>query len=114
MDKQLYVTFEWPPAGEGGVPVDSLTSALQGIQTAMRIMVEHLGGRRTRIGRPPRWASEQSKLRLVTTKPGSFVALLDLEPQASERSYLNRYGERALDALIEWDGSEDSTLPKVV
>ena len=114
MDKQLYVTFEWPPAGEGGVPVDSLTSALQGIQTAMRIMVEHLGGRRTRIGRPPRWASEQGKLRLVTTKPGSFVALLDLEPQASERSYLNRYGERALDALIEWDGSEDSTLPKVV
>ncbi len=50
---RLYLTFEGPDIGESGLPVDALAHALTGMQDAMRLMVEHLGGRPPGPGQPP-------------------------------------------------------------
>ena len=42
---RLYLTFEGQHVGESGLPVDAFAHALTGMQDAMRLMVEHLGGR---------------------------------------------------------------------
>ncbi len=112
--KQLSVTFEGPRVAEDGVPVAALVAALEGIQDAMRLMVEHLGDRQRGPGQPPKWIRDQSRLRLAATRPGSFVAELVLEPPPDGRAYLDNFGPQALDTLQSWDGSEDSTLPKAV
>ena len=92
----------------------ALVAALDGAQDAMRLMVEHLGDRERRPGRPPQWVREQSGLRFVRTHPGSLVADLELEPPPSGQAYLDDFGARALAAIQAWDGTEDSTLPKAV
>ena len=112
--KRLHVTFDGPRIGEEGVPVASLIAALGGVQDAMRLMVGHLGNRHSGPGQPPRWVREQSTLRLAATRPGSFAAELTLESPANGRVHSGDYGFRALDALSNWDGEEDSTLPKSV
>ena len=111
---QLYVTFDGPGMSEEGVPVASLVAALEGIRGAMRLMVEHLGGRQHGPGQPPRWVRDQSALRLATARPGSFVAELTLEPPLDGRRYLNNHGPQAIHELLNWNGSESSTLPKTV
>ena len=50
---RLYLTFEGPDIGESGLPVDAFAHALTGMQDAMRLMVEHLGGRPPGPGQPP-------------------------------------------------------------
>ena len=108
--KQLCMTFVGPRVSEEGVPVDGLVAALKGIQDAMRLMVGHLGNYREAKGQPPKWVRDQSRLSLTTTRQGSVVAELSLNRQ----SHRDGLGLRALDALLEWDGSTDSTLPKTV
>ena len=49
---RLYLTFEGPRVGESGLPVDGFAHALTGMQDAMRLMVEHLGGRQPGPGQP--------------------------------------------------------------
>jgi hypothetical protein len=39
---------------------------------------------------------------------------LELQPQTTGQAPLDDYGTRAIAAIRTWDGSEDSTLPKVV
>ena len=112
--KQLFITFEGPHVTEDGVPLEGFLAALRGIQDAMRLMVEYLGNRPSQRGQPPRWVREQSALRLVSTKPGSFVAELARVPQQNGRFLENDYGSRALAALEHWDGTEDSILPRQV
>ena len=111
---QLYVTFDGPRISEEGVPVASLIAALGGVQDAMRMMVGHLGGRQPGPGQPPKWVREQSTLRLAATRPGSVAAELTLESPANGRPRLDDYGPQAFDAFLNWDGSEDSILPKAV
>ena len=101
--------------GGDGVSVDALVVALNGIQDAMRLMVGHLGDRQQRPGRPPKWVIEQSNLRLTATRSGSFVAELALEQPPGGRTRPEEgYGERAIAALHDWDGSEGASLPKAV
>ena len=114
-NNQLLVTLDGPGIGESGVPVDEFTATLGGVQDALRLMVEHLGERKPGPGPRPKWVRDQSVLRLVTIRPGSLVAELTLQPPPEDgQLYLENYGERALDALRSWDGSEGSTLPKSV
>ena len=111
---QLYLTFEGPRISKHGVPVDALVSALQGIQDALQLMVEHLANYQRKRGKPPKWIKDQSVLQLSATRPGSFVAELTLEPAAIGSEMSESYGERALYALQRWEGGYNSSLPEAV
>ncbi len=111
MTKEVHVTLKSLRGGRDGVPVDGFIAALNGVQNAVRLMVEHLSGEGRRPGRRPAWMREQSSLRLVHTRPGSVVAVLELESPVSSSDSIGSYGPQALDALLNWDGSERSTLP---
>ena len=114
MTNELYVTFEGPQISEQGVvPVDALVSALQGVQDALQLMVEHLSEYQRKPGKPPKWIKEQSSLQLAATRPGSFVAALTLGSTAIWSEEMVSYGEQAFHALQRWDG-EDTSLPKTV
>ncbi len=80
----------------------------------MRLMVMYIGGKTTGPGMPPAWVTHQSNLRLALTRPGSFVAEFTQEPPADSQLSMDDYGQQALTALQDWDGSEDSTLPRSV
>ncbi len=97
----------------GGL-VPEIVTALTGIQDAVRLMVQHLGDREKGLGRPPKWIRDQSTLRLVDIRSGSFIADLEVEAPSDGQSYLEGLGNRAIEALKEWDGTQDSTLPKDV
>ena len=111
---KLIVTIDEQRSAESGVAVEDMVVTLGGIQAAMRLMVQHLGGRRHNQGRLPNWVKEQSVLRLVGVRPGSFVAELVLEPPSIGQGYQKDYSVQALDAFREWDGGHDSTLPDAV
>ena len=110
----LSITFDGPGVKDGTVSVAALLAALDGAQDAMQLMVEHLGDRARRPGRPPQWVRDQSGLRFTGTRPGSVIADLDLAPPPSGQASLDDYGPRAVAAIQAWDGTEDSTLPKPV
>ena len=97
----------------GGL-VPEIVTALTGIQDAVRLMVQHLGDREKGPGQPPRWIRDQSTLRLVDIRPGSLIADLEVEAPTNGQPYLEDFGNRAIEALKEWDGSQASTLPKDV
>ena len=111
---QLLVTLDGPGIGESGVPLETFTAVLRRIQSAMRLMVGHLGGRQPSPGQPPSWMRDQSRMRLTATRSGSFVAQLTLESPRDGQSDMFGYGPRALEAILGWDGLEDSTLPPLV
>ena len=111
---QLLVTLDGPGIGESGVPLETFTAVLGRIQSAMRLMVGHLGGREPSPGQLPSWMRDQSRMRLTATRSGSFVAQLTLEPSRDGQSDMFGYGPRALGAILGWDGMEDSTLPPMV
>ena len=111
---QLLVTLDGPGIGESGVPLETFTAVLGRIQSAMRLMVGHLGGRQPSPGQPPSWMRDQSRMRLTATRSGSFVAQLTLEPSRDGQSDMFGYGPQALGAILGWDGMEDSTLPPMV
>ena len=111
---QLYVTLQGQRVNDNGVPVAGFVAALQGVQDAMRLMIEHLSGRSQRSGRRPKWITKQSALRVVGTRRGSLVAELALDSPPSDKNTMTAYGERAFESLQNWDGSENSTLPRAV
>ena len=111
---QLTVTFDEQGVEGHSVPVDGFATSLQSLQDAVRLMVEHLGGREPGPGRPPTWVRDQSALRLTAIGTGSFIATLTLKPPPDGQSYVEEFGPRALDGLLSWDGREDSTLPRAV
>ena len=111
---QLYITFEGSRVSEDGVPVDGFAAALKGVQDAVRLMVEHLGERQPQPGSRPKWVRDQSTLRMTSTHPGSVVVQLKLEQPPEVREHRINHGPRALEALLNWEGDEDSTLPKIV
>ena len=91
-----------------------IITALEGIQNAARLMVQHLGDREIGPGQPPRWIRNQSILRLVEVRTGSFAADLVVEAPQDGQSYLDDFGNQALLALQEWDGTKASSLPDSV
>ena len=109
----LIVTLDGPRVGDT-VLVEDLKRVLDGVSTAMRLMVGHLGGREPGPGQPPAWIREQSHLRMPPTRPGSCVAEFIREPLADTQMRMESHGEQAFAALREWDGSEGSTLPGLV
>ncbi len=111
--KQLTITLDGPGIGEFTVAVDDLTAVLTGVQDALRLMVGHLGGRQSGRGRPPDWVREQSALRLTAIDQGSFAATLSLQRRDTRTDTVD-YGPQALGTLLNWDGCEDSGLPRAV
>jgi len=110
---KLFLTFEGPHIGESGLPVNAFAQALTGMQDAMRIMVEHLGGRKPGPGQPPQWVREQSSLQLTAVRPGSLVAELTLAAPDGQLP-LKNYAAQAVEAIYNWDGDQDSSLPPAV
>ena len=80
----------------------------------MRLMVMHLGGRKPGPGQLPAWVRDQSRLRLAPTRPGSYIAELTQERPPGPQEAKRNHGEEAIAALGEWDGRDDSTLPRQV
>ena len=111
MNNALFVTLDGPQISEGSVLLNEFLVTMQGVQEAMRLMVGYLGDRQPRPGQRPKWVREQSNLRLSATHVGSYVVELTLEPPLDRQRYLEDFGQQAFDALRNWDGSEDSTLP---
>ena len=108
---QINVVFEGPEPGEG-VPLQDLNKTLQSVQRAVRLMAAHFAGVGTQ-GRPPEWLRLQSSLWLRNVFPGSFGATLALSPSESWAGDEN-YGVEALDAILGWDGHDDSLPVPVV
>ena len=88
--------------------------ALEGIQAAVRKMVQHLGERASGPGQPPKWVRDQSTLRLVEMRQGSLIVDLEVEAPSDRQAYLDDLGNQAIAALAEWDGEPSSTLPRDV
>ena len=80
----------------------------------MHHMVGHLGGHKKKPGRFPKWVRDQSDLRVISTSSGSLVAELSLQSPPENALKPTDHGPAALRALLNWDGTEDSTLPGVV
>ena len=99
MSDRLLVRFEGLDIGEEGVSLDDLQKTLRHVQNAFRYMVRHLAGYNNR-GRPPEWLRRQGELRLTGTSPGSLVAELILAA-SDELGSRNRYGQQAIDLLLE-------------
>lgn len=110
----LIVTLDGPGTDESGVLVEDSLPVLDGVIKAVQLMVGHLGGRPPGRGRVPDWVRDQSRLRLSSTRPGSFVAELTLDPPPNRELSLVNFGEQAVSALSGWDGREGSTLPPAV
>ena len=111
VNNKLYVTLDGPRVAEEGIPLDDFISALQGVKDAVRLMVGHLGGYQQRRGKPPGWVIEQSRLRLNATRSASYVAELTSDPPLHKQQNGEGFGEQALMALQEWNGTDDSNLP---
>ena len=113
-EQRLTFALSDPDESQLGGLVPEIITALAGIQDAVRLMVQHLGDREKGPGQPPRWIRDQSTLRLVEMRPGSFVGDLVVEAPPDGQSYLDDFGNRAIAALQEWDGMQATTLPKDV
>ena len=114
MENRLFVTLDGPNVNESGVSADDFVKMLEGLQRAMRLMVEHLGQRTPGPGQPPRWVQDQSRLQLLSTHPGSMVAELARDQSFDGQVPLEDHGKKAFDALCGWDGMESSNLPNFV
>ena len=112
--QRLTFALSDPDDSRPGGLVPEIVTALTGIQDAVRLMVQHLGDREKGPGQPPKWIREQSTLRLVDIWPGSLIADLEIEAPTDGQPYLEDFGNRAIEALQEWDGTQASTLPKDV
>ena len=114
MAEKLFVTFADADsdADKKGVGVDCLIATLSAVQDAARITANDLAARAApNAAKPPQDAANaQTALRLVAVGEGSFAAELELESPSSGE-YEREYASRALDALLRWDGYEDSSLP---
>lgn len=97
----------------GGL-VSEIVTSLTGIQDAVRLMVQHLGDREKGPGQPPKWIRDQSTLRVVDIRTGSLVIDLEVESPSDGQPYMEDFGNRAIEALQGWDGTQSSTLPKDV
>ena len=111
---KLSVTLDGPGIGREGILFSEFAAAVEGVQDALRLMVQHVGQRQTNRGQPPRWVRDESSFRFTGISYGSFSAELVLEPPPSGQASLEELGSAALTALMDWDGSEDSTLPPAV
>ena len=112
--RTITITFEGKSVEEGGVSVDGLVNALRGLQDALRLMVEHLGGHQHGQGQPPKWVREQSRLAVRATRPGSLVAELELLPGPAQGFPEEDIGGRALDVLLLENGEDNPQLPGFV
>ncbi len=99
---------------QDGANLDDFRHVLDGISRAMRLMVEHLDERQVTPGQPPRRVREQSGLQIARLKSGSLGAELTYAPPEGKQLRIENYGPTALDALREWDGTDESTLPEPV
>ena len=111
MAEKLFVTFEGAGAEKGGVGVDCLTATLAAVQEAARITANDLAARGAlNAAKPSKDAVDaQCAMRLTAIGGGSFAAELELESSSAAGG--GEYASRALDALLGWDGYEDSSLP---
>jgi len=111
-NEPLVVTLETSgdPTQEGA-SLDDFRRLLEGLSRAMRLMVEFLDEREMTPGQPPSRVREQSGLQIAPLKSGSLGAEVTYAPPDGRQLRIENYGPRALDALREWDGTDESTLP---
>ena len=114
MVEKLTLTLADGEVSKEGVSVAAVVAALEGVQDAMRLMVQHLAGRQTGPGRPSRWVESHNLLRIAATRAGSLVLDLDVDDEPDAWLEMTGVGRQAFDAFLKWDGTERSTLPKPV
>ena len=103
--RTLNVTFEGPGT-DSGIPLEDLQKTFQHVQNAVRMTVVHLSGDEVaRRGRPSNALRRASGLRLRGTAPGSLVAELALAPPEAGQPYGEDIGQRALEAILDFDGN---------
>lgn len=107
----LIVTLDGPDVSEAGVLAEDFERVVAGVRTAMRLMVGYLGGREPGPGQPPAWVRDQSRLRLAPTRPGSYVAEFTHEPPVDTQMRMENLGQKAIAALCDWDGGNESSVP---
>ncbi len=98
----------------GGASMRDYLAVMGAIERAMRLMVEHLGGREPSRGQPPAWVQEQSQLQIIAQEPGSLVTEALPFPPVGTQLRLENHGEKAFAALRDWDGTDQSSLPTSV
>lgn len=110
----LTITFEGAGIEDAGLPLESFLTALGGLQDAMRLLVVHLGGGEMgKPGPPPKWAREQSALRLVAIHKGSMIT--ELAPKAAEAGPDGQnLGIQAMRALRRQNANGQPALPEQV
>lgn len=110
----LTITFEGAGIEDAGLPLESFLSALGGLQDAMRLLVVHLGGGEMgKPGSPPKWAREQSALRLVAIHKGSMIT--ELIPRVAEAGPDGEhFGIQAMRALRRQNANGQPALPEQV
>ena len=109
---KLNVTFEGPDIHKG-TSIDDFQKTLNHVQNAVRRMVNHLSGNKSRRGRPSEAVRQQSGLRIVGISSGSVVAELELAaPDHVHHS--DNYGQQAIAHILNWEGEDDDSLPKDV
>ncbi len=113
-EHKLTFALSDPDDSRPGGLVSEILTALEGIQNAVRLMVQYLGDRDKGPGQPPKWVRDQSTLRLIKVREGSLVVDLVVEAPADRQVYLDDFGNRAIVALQEWNGEQPSSLPNDV
>ena len=114
MENRFTVTLDGDGIGRDGVPVGDFFEAVNGVQDAIAVMVQHLGGREVGPGQRPKWVRDQSRVWLKAIHHSSFVAELELKPPPDDQPYLEQFGRQALESMLSWDGTEPSSLPQAV
>ncbi len=111
--KQLRIRFD-PPEGVEGIPLEDVEATLGHLRKAVRELVWHFGsGDSAAKGRrPPRWAVEQSALKMFRASPGSLVIDLGLPERPEELASEPDYGGLAVEAILGWKGPGDSAIPE--
>ena len=114
MNSRFTVTLDGDGIGKDGVPAGDFFEAVNGVQDAIAVMVQHLGGREVGPGQRPKWVRNQSRVWLKAIRHSSFVAELELRPPPDDQPYLEQFGHQALESMLNWDGTESSSLPQAV
>ena len=97
--ERLTFALSDPDDSRPGSLVPEILTALEGVQDAVRLLVQHLGDREKGPGQPPKWIRDQSTLRLVEMRPGSLIVDLVVEAPPDGQAYLDDFGNRAIVAL---------------
>lgn len=100
LTRSIRATFDGPDIGPGWIPVPDLLAVLEGLQSAMTVIVEDLWGRTHTRGRVPTEIQQSATLKLGDVRVGSFGATLQLERPPTMQPEMFDVQPEAVDRLM--------------